>query len=167
MLILTLDGIECKLTDFFVNGYEHNSADSADLSYSLNGTPLVDGILYEPKRVLMIGAFGTEADRVALLQIFQRSERKRCPQQAGFGIIVHNLISSVVEDIALTRVLATGAIEASLPGGGCEYFAQFEYQVFQPKVEESGNGFHTHLLKFVLKGMRIKTKVQAAHAPFS
>jgi hypothetical protein len=55
VLILTLDGIECKLTDFLVNGYKQNFADSSNLSYSLNGTPLVDGILYESKRVLTIG----------------------------------------------------------------------------------------------------------------
>jgi hypothetical protein len=67
---------------------------------------------------------------------------------------VHDLIGSVVEDVARTRSLATGATVANFPGGGCKYFAQFEYQMFQPKVEESGNGFHTHLLKFVLKEMR-------------
>lgn len=154
MLILTLDGIECRLTDFLVNGYEQTFADSSELNYSLNGSPLVDGILYEPKRVLTIGVFGTEADRVALLQIYQRSERKRRTQQAGFGIIVHDLIGSVVEDVARTRALASGATVTNFPGGGCEYFAQFEYQLFQPKVEESGNGIHTHLLKFVLKELR-------------
>lgn len=153
MLILTIDGIECRLTDFLVNGYEQTFADSTDLAYSLNGTPIVDGNLYEPKRVLTIGAFGMDADRVALLQIFQRSERKRRTQQ-NFGIIVHDLIGSVVEDSDRSRALATGATETSLTGGGCEYFAQFEYQLFQPKWEVSGNGIYTYFLKFVLKELR-------------
>lgn len=154
MLILTLDGIECRLTDFLVNGYEQNFTDSTDLSYSLDGTPLVDGQLFEAKRVLTIGAWGTDADRVALLQIWQRSERKRRTQQAGFGIVVHDFISSVVEDVARTRALASGATVTNFQNGGCEYFAQFQYQLFQPKVEESGNGIYTHLLKFVLKELR-------------
>ena len=154
VLILTLDGIESRLSTFLPNGYEQTFVASSELNYSLNGTPLVDGIAYESKRVLTIGAVCTAQNKTALLQIFQRSERKRRTQAAGFGIIVHDLIGSVVEDVSRTRALANGATVLPLAGGGCEYFAQFEYQLYEPKVVPTGNGILTHQVNFVLKELR-------------
>lgn len=153
MLILTHDGFTSKLTYFLNNGYEQVFADSTELTYSLNGTPLVDGILYEPKRVLTVGAVCKAEEKNALLAIFRRSERKRASQQR-FGIIVHDFIGPVVEDGEATRALASGASVARYPDGSCEYYAQFEYQMFQPKVARTGNGLYTHQVNFVLKELR-------------
>jgi hypothetical protein len=152
-LTLTLDTFSATLTQFLAsNGYERTViAPGGEVEYSLDGTPIVDGQLYEPKFVWTLGALVTQAQYRQLKLIYRRSERKRAADQ-DFAIAVADYVENYFEDqTGRTRALAPGGTVISIDGEGLEYPALFHVRLYEPKFERTGNALHPYIARCVLR----------------
>lgn len=151
-LILIDDGFSVAFRKFIANGYERLTQPSGDQEYSLNGTPIVDGILYEPKFVWTIGAYVTKSEWQQLWLLYRRCERKRSTENAEFSITVADYVEPYIEDrTTRSRSLAPDGTVTSLSGGGIAYPALFHARMYEPKQEFIRNGLTPYIARFVLK----------------
>ena len=151
-ITLSIDSFSVTLGNYSApfENYDRVTAALGDVEYSLFGTPVEDGSLYEPKHVWTISAF-IDTQRWRLLQaIYQRSERYR-RTQAQYRITIDDFVRNFVEDSATrTRTLAPGGTLIS--DSGClEYPARFGVRMLEPKAEETHSLKYRYLAKFVLK----------------
>jgi hypothetical protein len=148
-LVLTLGSSVAVLKEFASgNGYDRTTAETGDVEYSLNGTPIADGHLYEPKWVWTVSAYTEEATALTIERIFRRSERYRAAE-ISFGILLADYVKPCTEDAPQSRQLAPGGSIVSTDDE-LIYPAVYSVRMFQPKVLPTGNG-HTWLVSFVLK----------------
>ncbi|MBW4540686.1 MAG: hypothetical protein KME43_16280 [Myxacorys chilensis ATA2-1-KO14] len=153
-LTLSIDTFSLTLGDrissrFAQGGYERVISSTGEVEYSLFGSPVSDGSLYEAKFVWTIQTYvGIEQWRV-LWAIFARAERHRRNQQDS-QIYLSDTIQPYIEDaIAPTRQTA-GDI-TPIDGGGIAYPAVYAVRMFEPKAEETANLQYRYLARFVLK----------------
>ncbi|GEM_PF-3589071 len=149
---LSIDTFAVSLQEFVLNGYERTViAPGGEVEYSLNGTPTVDGQLYEPKYVWTLAAFLSEAEWRQLWLIYRRSERKRAQDQP-FSITVADYVEAYVEDQdGRSRALAPDGEVVALDGGGIEYPALFHARMYEPRWEHSNNLLYPYIARCVLR----------------
>lgn len=153
---LAIDTFAVSLREFTLNGYERIVPPvGGEVEYSLNGTPIVDGQLYEPKYVWTLSAFLSEAEWRQLWLIYRRSERKRSLDQP-FGITIADYVEVYVEDQeGRSRALAPDGEVIALEGGGLEYPALFEARMYEPRWEHSNNLLYPYIARCVLRELDI------------
>jgi hypothetical protein len=156
VLTLSIDAFTLTLGDgstsrFAQNGYERVISSTGETEYSLFGTPIDDGNLYESKFVWTLQAYVAVDQWRILWGIFQRSERKRRNQQ-DYSITISDYVLPYIEDATTpSRSLASGGSIATISGGGIAYPAVYKCRMFEPKAEESGSLRYKYLARFVLK----------------
>ena len=153
-LKLSIDTLTVELGngyDSSFTSYEKTIAETGSVEYSLYGTALEEGSLYEPKYVWTIGVYLSLTQWQNLQVIYQRCERKR-RTQASYNIVLEDFISPYVEDVtSRTRALATGASVTTIGSVAISYPAQFNVRLFEPKAIEGNNRNFKYLVTFVLK----------------
>ncbi|MBW4422352.1 MAG: hypothetical protein KME13_24595 [Myxacorys californica WJT36-NPBG1] len=153
-LTLSIDTFSLTLGDrqlsrFAQGGYERVIGETGTTEYSLFGSPISDGTLYEAKHVWTVQVYlGIEQWRV-LWAIFARSERHRRNQQ-DYQITVSDQIQPYIEDAIAPTRQAAGPI-TTISGGGIAYPAVYAVRMFEPKAEETGSLQYRYLARFVLK----------------
>jgi hypothetical protein len=134
-LTLTIDTITTTLTRF--TGYERVLADTGQTEYSIIGTPLDTGPVYEPKHVWTISAMVTYEQWFALGAIFRKSDNLR-RIQGNYRISLEDSVENFVESGVRTRALARFGNEVNF-AGGVAYPAAFYTRMFEPKSQWQRN----------------------------
>jgi hypothetical protein len=148
-LTLSIDNFYLSLTKFAENGYERMTASLGDVEYSLNGSEIETGSLYEPKLIWAVSAFVTAEQWRQLQAIYQTSDRKRAAQQPH-AILIDDSIEPYVEPGSRTRAVVPGGA-ITLDGGLISYPARFQARIFEPKAEKLRNSQYPYLVRFTLK----------------
>lgn len=146
-LTLSISGISVALKRFV--SYDRILADTGQTEYSIVGTPLDSGPVYEPKHIWTIGAMVTIEQWWALGAIFGECDRQR-RTQGNYRITVDDSIQDFVEQGARTRALAAGGTQTSFTGGA-SYPARFYARMFEPKSQWQRNQLYPYVTSFVLK----------------
>lgn len=146
-LTLSISSISVTLKRFV--SYDRILADTGTTEYSIVGTPLDSGPVYEPKHIWTISAMVTYEQWYAIGAIFGECDRLR-RTQGNYRIIVDDSIQDFVEQGARTRVLAPGGTQTSFTGG-VAYPARFYARMFEPKSQWQKNGLYPYVASFVLR----------------
>lgn len=147
-LDLSIDQFSLSLTKFAENGYERVTAALGDVEYSLNGSAIETGNLYEPKFIWVISAFVTAQQFRQLQAIYLHSDRQRALQQPH-AITIDDYIENYVELGSQTREAPDGTL--TIGGGLVSYPARFGARMFEPKAEKLKNSQYPYLARFTLK----------------
>lgn len=154
-LNLSIDTFSVALGDrassqFDENGYERITESSGNVEYSLYGTALESGSLYEPKLVWTVALFADRDTWNKLQAIYQRAERKRRSQQS-YQITVDDYVQSYVEDATVrTRAIAPNVTVTNY-GNLIEYPARFGVRMFEPKAVATRSIRFPYRVQFVLR----------------
>lgn len=146
-LSLSISGISVILKRFV--SYDRVLADTGQTEYSIVGTPLDSGPVYEPKHIWTISAMVTIEQWRALGAIFGECDRLR-RTQGNYSITVHDSIQDFIEQGYRTRGLASGGAETYFTGG-VSYPARFYARMFEPKSQWQRNGLYPYVASFVLR----------------
>lgn len=151
-LSLSIDSYTASVFRFIgEGGYSRVPVGGGDVRYSLSGTSLIDGTLYEPKYVWTISTLVTTEEKAAINALWMRSERKRRQLQDS-SILLHDSIEPFVEDATTrSRALATGGSVVTLDTGGISYPAQFKVRITEPKFTMAGSSQIWWQCSFVAK----------------
>lgn len=151
-LKLSIDAFELEIFRFEENGYDRQTVEMGDTTYSLLGNPIDDGGHYEAPYFWTIAARLSVDDWHLLQAMFRRQELKRRTTQ-NYAIRCNDKILRHVEDVAVpTRAIVAGTTARPLPlVGAVAYFAQFETRLFQPVTKIGQNQQYPHEVRFVLK----------------
>jgi hypothetical protein len=155
-LILSIDTFNLTLGDrtfsrFAQGGYERVLGETGTTEYSLLGSPIDDGNLYEGKFVWTLQTYVAIEQWRILWAIFQRSERYRRNQQ-DYRIRISDYVLPYIEDAETpSRLVAEDGITTPIGGGGIAYPAVYSCRMFEPKAEETGSLQYRYLARFVLK----------------
>lgn len=149
-LILTIDTFTLTLSEFLPGGHERKPFEDGEMEYSLFGSALTDGPMFESKHVWTIKAICSQRQWNTLVKIYKRSERKRRADQ-DYKILVSDYVEPFVEDDARTRALAAGGTVVTDTDGGVSYPAVFAVRLFQPNNEKLQNTEKPYVASFVLK----------------
>ncbi|MEH2393683.1 MAG: hypothetical protein V7K21_19150 [Nostoc sp.] len=129
--------------------YDRVFADTGMTEYSIVGTPLDSGPVYEPKHIWTVSAMVTQTQWWALGAIFGECDRLR-RTQGNYRITVDDSIQDFVEQGARTRALASGGTQISFTGG-VSYPARFYARMFEPKSQWQRNELYPYVTNFVLR----------------
>ncbi|MBD2771178.1 hypothetical protein [Iningainema tapete] len=146
---LTLSIAELSVTLSRFTAYDRNTPETGQTEYSIVGTPLDSGPVYEPKHIWVASAMVTWEEWHALGAIFQKSDSLR-RNISNYRILVEDSVQNFVEHGARTRAIATGGSEATFPGG-VAYPAQFYARMFEPKSQWQRNGLYPYVASFTLR----------------
>ncbi len=146
-LDLSISSFSVQLSKF--TQYERLTPDTGQTEYSIAGTPLDSGPVYEPKHLWNVTAMVTWAQYSILHAIFQESDSRRRNQQ-DYRILVGDRIQNYVEVGSRTRGIAPGGTEVNI-GGAIAYPAQFHARMFEPRAEFQRNSYLPYQVSFVLR----------------
>ncbi|MEH2029809.1 MAG: hypothetical protein V7K67_09055 [Nostoc sp.] len=146
-LTLSISSISVTLKRFV--SYDRILADTGQTEYSIAGTPLDSGPVYEPKHIWTISAMVTLPQWYAIGAIFGECDRLR-RTQGNYSIIVDDSIQNFVEQGAMTRALVPGGAQISFTGG-IAYPARFYARMFEPKSQWQKNQLYPYVANFVLR----------------
>jgi hypothetical protein len=150
-LVLSIDAFSLTLSRFAQSGYERILGETGTTEYSLFGSAVDDGSLFEAKQVWTIQTYVSIEQWRILWAIFQRSERHR-RNQGDYRIRISDYVLPYVEDATTpSRLVAEDGAITSIDGGGIAYPAVYSCRMFEPKAEEIGNTQYRYLARFVLK----------------
>lgn len=137
-LRLTQGALTLAITRFTDTAYPRQDPDSAEITYSLDGTPALEGVLYE-KHFWSTTASLTAAEFRTLRQMY----RAWLNNPAANYLLIDDYTLRIEEFTPRSRALATGeaiANEGTLPAGTpISYCARFKAG-FGAKPEASQNG---------------------------
>lgn len=148
-LDLSIDQFSLSLTKFAENGYERSPVSAGNVEYSLNGSSLETGELFEPKFIWVISAFVTAQQFRQLQAIYLHSDRQRAAQ-LPHAVVVDDEIENYVEPGNRTRAIVPGGT-TEIEGGLISYPARFGARMFEPKAEKLKNSQYPYLARFTLK----------------
>ncbi|MEH1821536.1 MAG: hypothetical protein V7L31_21055 [Nostoc sp.] len=146
-LTLSISGISVTLKRFF--SYDRILADTGQTEYSIAGTPLDSGPVYEPKHIWTISAIVTYEQWYGIGAIFGECDRLR-RQQGNYRITIDDSIQDFIEQGARTRALASGGTETTFTGG-VAYPARFYARMLEPKSQWQKNQLYPYVAGFVLR----------------
>ncbi|MBD2489009.1 hypothetical protein [Aulosira sp. FACHB-615] len=146
-LTLSIDSLTCTLKRF--TQYDRTTADTGQTEYSIVGTPLDSGPVYEPKLIWSVGAMVSYEQWFSLNAIFHKSDKIR-RDQGNYRILVEDSIENFTESGTRTRGLATGGSETTFPGG-VNYPASFYCRMFEPKSQWQRNQQYPYIASFTLR----------------
>ncbi|MEH1777120.1 hypothetical protein [Nostoc sp.] len=146
-LTLSISGISVTLKRFV--SYDRVLADTGQTEYSIVGTPLDSGPVYEPKHIWTISAMVTYEQWFAIGAIFGECDRLR-RSQGNYRITVDDSIQDFIEQGTRTRALALGGVQTNFTGG-VAYPAQFYTRMFEPKSQWQKNQLYPYVASFVLR----------------
>ncbi|MEH2148609.1 hypothetical protein [Nostoc sp.] len=146
-LTLSISGISVTLKRFV--SYDRILADTGQTEYSIVGTPLDSGPVYEPKHIWTISAMVTCEQWYAIGAIFGECDAKR-RTQGNYRITVDDSIQDFIEQGARTRALAFGGVQTNFTGG-VAYPAQFYARMLEPKSQWQKNQLYPYVASFVLR----------------
>jgi hypothetical protein len=151
-LKLSIDAFELEIFRFEENGYDRQTVEMGDTTYSLLGAAIDDGGHYEAPYFWTIAARLSVDDWHLLQAMFRRQEIKRRTTQS-YAIRVQDKILRHVEDVAVpTRAIVPGTTANPLPlVGAVAYFAQFDVRMLQPAMTIGQNQKLPYAVRFVLK----------------
>ncbi len=129
--------------------YDRVLADTGVTEYSIVGTPLDSGPVYEAKHIWTVSAMVTTEQWRALGAIFGECDRLR-RQQGNYRIIVDDSIQDFIEQGARTRTLAPGGEQTTFTGG-VSYPARFYARMLEPKSQWQKNQLYPYVASFVLR----------------
>lgn len=128
--------------------YDRTVADTGQTEYSIAGTPLDSGPVYEPKLIWTIGAMVTWEDWYTLGVVFRESDRTR-RQQGNYRITIDDSVENFIE-ATKTRALVPGGVQVSFPGG-VAYPARFYARMFEPQSQWQRNTQYPYIATFTLR----------------
>ena len=146
-LTLSISGISVTCKRFV--SYDRILADTGATEYSIVGTPLDSGSVYEPKHIWTIGAMVTLEQWYGIGAIFGECDRLR-RQQGNYRITVDDSIQDFIEQGYKSRALVPGG-EQKYFTGGVAYPARFYARMFEPKSQWQRNGVYPYVANFVLR----------------
>ena len=146
-LTLSISGISVTLKRFV--SYDRILADIGTTEYSIVGTPLDSGPVYEPKHIWTISAMATLEQWYAIGAIFGECDRLR-QNQGNYRITVDDSIQDFIEQGYKSRALVPGG-EQKYFTGGVAYPARFYARMFEPKSQWQRNGVYPYVVSFVLR----------------
>ncbi|HYX19156.1 MAG TPA: hypothetical protein VE944_33350 [Nostoc sp.] len=146
-LTLSISGISVTLKRFV--SYDRILADTGQTEYSIVGTPLDSGPVYEGKHLWTISAMVMIDQWWGLGAIFGECDRLR-RTQGNYRITVDDSIQDFIEQGARTRALAFGGTTTSFTGG-VSYPARFYARMFEPKSQWQKNQLYPYVASFVLR----------------
>ncbi|MFB2769828.1 hypothetical protein ACE1AT_11145 [Pelatocladus sp. BLCC-F211] len=146
-LTLTIDTLSVSLTRF--TNYERVLADTGQTEYSIVGTPLDSGPVYEPKHIWTVSAMVTYDQWHTLNGIFALCDSLR-RNQGNYRITVDDSIQDFIETGTRTRSLTSGGSETIFTGG-VSYPARFYARMFEPKSQWQRNRYYPYIAGFVLR----------------
>lgn len=150
-LTLTIDGLTATLNRFI--SYERVLADTGQTEYSIVGTPLDTGSVYEPKHVWTVSAMVTYEQWFALAAIFRKSDNLR-RQQGNYRILLEDSVENFVEVGERTRAIARFGNKVNF-AGGTAYPAAFYTRMFEPKSQWQRNQLYPYIASFTLRELDI------------
>lgn len=146
-LTLSISSISVTLKRFV--SYDRTLADTGMTEYSIVGTPLDSGPVYDPKHIWTVSAMVTRPQWWALGAIFGECDRLR-RTQGNYRIIVDDSIQDFIEQGYASRALALGGSIAFFTGG-VSYPARFYARMFEPKSQWQRNHVYPYVANFVLR----------------
>lgn len=146
-LTLSISSISVTLKRFV--SYDRIPADTGQTEYSIVGTPLDSGPVYEPKHIWTISAMVTIEQWRALGAIFGECDRLR-RTQGNYRITVDDSIQDFIEQQYRSRALVPGG-EQKYFTGGVSYPARFHARMFEPKSQWQKNQLYPYVASFVLR----------------
>jgi hypothetical protein len=146
-LTLSINSISVTLKRFV--SYDRILADTGQTEYSIVGTPLDSGPVYEPKHIWTISAMVTIEQWRALGAIFGECDRLR-RTQGNYRIIVDDSIQDFIEQQYRSRAIVAGGTQTSFTGG-VSYPARFYARMFEPKSQWQRNQLYPYVANFVLR----------------
>ncbi|MBD2437363.1 hypothetical protein [Nostoc sp. FACHB-110] len=146
-LTLSIDSLTVTLKKF--TQYDRTIPDTGQTEYSIVGTPLDSGPVYEPKFIWSIGAMVSWEEWFAINAIFNRSDKLR-RSQGNYRILIEDSIENFTESGTRTRGLASGGSETVFDGG-VSYPACFYARMFEPKSQWQRNGQYPYIASFTLR----------------
>jgi hypothetical protein len=152
-LTLSVSNISVTLKRFV--SYDRILADTGQTEYSIVGTPLDSGPVYEPKHIWTISAMVTIEQWRALGAIFGECDRLR-RTQGNYRITVDDSIQEFIEQGTRTRALASGGVQAYFTGG-VAYPARFYARMLEPKSQWQKNQLYPYVASFVLRELEKAT----------
>ncbi|MEH1976073.1 MAG: hypothetical protein V7L02_23240 [Nostoc sp.] len=146
-LTLSISSTSVTLKRFV--SYDRILADTGQTEYSIVGTPLDSGPVYEPKHIWTISAMVTYEQWFAIGAIFGECDRLR-RQQDNYRITVDDSIQDFVEQQYRSRALVPEG-EQKYFTGGVAYPARFYARMFEPKSQWQRNQLYPYVANFVLR----------------
>lgn len=146
-LTLSISSISVTLKRFL--SYDRVLADTGQTEYSIVGTPLDSGPVYEPKHIWTISAMVTLPQWYAIGAIFGECDRLR-RVQGNYSITVDDTIQDFIEQGTMTRALAPGGAQTAFTGG-VSYQARFYARMLEPKSQWQKNQLYPYVASFVLR----------------
>lgn len=150
-LELQIDALNLRIDRFAENGYDRQTIEMGDTTYSLLGAPIDDGGHYEAPYAWTIQAILTLQEWHLLQAIFRQQEFRR-RTITNYAVRLHDTINKHV-DVSATpsRLTVPGTLATALPGDGVAYFAQFDVRLLQPKATIGQNQVYPYTVQFLLK----------------
>lgn len=150
-IILTLSPFSVEFTRF--QTITRNRIGQGDSRYSLYGTPLDNGPLYEPKFIWEVSTIVSDDDRNAFEVIAARSDQLR-RQLLDYSITVDDLVHPIIEygGTNTRAIVPTYSTEAVL-GGGVRYYARFYAKIITFTARRSASGARPWFIDFTLSEM--------------
>ena len=146
-LTLSIGSISVTLKRFVT--YDRTLADTGMTEYSIAGTPLDSGPVYESKHIWTVSAMVTRTQWWALGAIFGECDRLR-RTQGNYRITVDDSIQDFVEQGYRSRALASGGAQTTF-AGGVSYPARFYARMLEPKSQWQKNQLYPYVANFVLR----------------